>query len=229
MLACVVYAFAAGSFYRLNVKDRYQSRFLASGIAAAILMSSPHPMVSLPHPVIFKSWLPVMITLTLLLSTVFHQRNPEWRTRSAEASEDTDEKHSNLQIWENDDIFDMLLEGKSEKEERRLYRKKRTFSSFSGREVLSAFPKESLYLIGVIWRCTLLSNELLSFTCRAVISRLMRPAVLICWNGVPTHTIRTLALAKITLLPLTPTRPLKLLFIDSHRLEYTKLCPTDSS
>ena len=98
MLATIVYAFAAGSFYNLHANDRYQSRFLAGGVAAAILISSSHPMVSLPDPTAFKSWLPGMITLALLLSSATHYINPNWRTRSGEISEDTDEKNPKLGI-----------------------------------------------------------------------------------------------------------------------------------
>lgn len=94
----MVYALAAGSFYRLHDHDRYQGRFLAGGVSAALLISSSYPMVSLPHLMALKSWLPVMITCALMISAAFHHGNPKWRTQPAEASEDIDEKHADLEI-----------------------------------------------------------------------------------------------------------------------------------
>lgn len=119
MLACIVYAFGAGSLYRLNANDRYQSRFLAAGIAAAILISSSNSMVSFPHPMDFKSWVPGTITFSLLLSTAVHNINPRWRTRSAEVPENTDEKYCTMEIWESVDTVDLLFGGVSIKGEKK--------------------------------------------------------------------------------------------------------------
>ena len=137
MLACIVYAFGAGSLYRLNANDRYQSRFLAGGVAAAVLMSSPHLMVSLPHFVDFKSWVTGMITFSLLLSTAFHYLNPKWRTRSAEVSENTDEKLESL------DIVDLLFVWVSSKGRAgRPNRQRPTIRNFLSRGVSTNLAKE---------------------------------------------------------------------------------------